>query len=153
MGRGWGRELVERVQNVSIRIREEVSVEVERHADRRVAHLRLQVLRMRAGRDHQSGVGVPQVVEAEPDELRATDRRREDAVTEVVVVQNRAFGRREDETELVRLARKQLSAEDKECRSREVDAESRRSEVRRPTRAMRSTRLLDPRTGPLGSSS
>ena len=49
MGCGWGDQLVERVQNAPVRVREEVAVEVERDADRRVAHLRLQVLRMRPG--------------------------------------------------------------------------------------------------------
>jgi hypothetical protein len=45
MGRGWGRECVEVVENAAIRVREEVTVEVERDADRRVTHLRLEVLR------------------------------------------------------------------------------------------------------------
>jgi hypothetical protein len=49
MGRGWGRERVESVENAPIRVREEMAVEVERDADRRVPHLRLEVLRVRAG--------------------------------------------------------------------------------------------------------
>jgi hypothetical protein len=55
MGRGWGRECVEVVENAAIRVREEVTVEVERDADRRVTHLRLEVLRVRAGGDHERG--------------------------------------------------------------------------------------------------
>ena len=55
MGCGWGRERVEGVENAPVRVREEVAVEVERDADRGVAHLRLEVLRVRAGGDHQRG--------------------------------------------------------------------------------------------------
>jgi hypothetical protein len=91
MGCGWGRQLVEGVENAAIRIREEVSVEIERDADRRVTHLRLQVLRVRAGRDHQRRVGVAKVVEAEAGQLRAANGRAEDAVAEVVVVQDLAL--------------------------------------------------------------
>src|SRR5207247_2248621 len=86
MGCGWGREFVEGVQNASICVREEVSVEVERDADRGVPHLRLEVLRVGAGGDHQRGVGVAEVVEAEAGQLRASYGGAEDAVAEVVVV-------------------------------------------------------------------
>src|SRR6266508_3145578 len=108
MGCGWGRERVEGVENAAVRVGKQVAVEVERDADRRVAHLRLEVLRMGAGGDHQRGVGVAQVVEAEAGELRAADGRAEDAVAEVVVVEELTARRGEDEVELVRLAREQL---------------------------------------------
>src|SRR5882672_5144913 len=68
MGCGWGRERVEGVENNAIRVRKEVAVEIERDADRRVAHLRLEVLRVRAGGGHQ--------------QLRAAHGRPEDAVAE-----------------------------------------------------------------------
>ena len=64
MGRGWGGERVEALEDAAVRIRKEMSVEIERDADRGVAHLRLEVLRVRAGGDHQRGVGVTEVVEA-----------------------------------------------------------------------------------------
>ncbi|HET8742822.1 MAG TPA: hypothetical protein VFM41_09390 [Gaiella sp.] len=65
-----------------------MAVQVECDADRRVAHLSLQVLRVRAAGDHQRGVGVAQIVEAEAGQLRAADGGREDAVAEVVVIQD-----------------------------------------------------------------
>jgi hypothetical protein len=37
-------------------------VEVERDADRGVSHLRMEILRVRAGGDHQRGIGVAKVV-------------------------------------------------------------------------------------------
>jgi hypothetical protein len=86
-----------------------VAVQVERDADRGVAHLRLEVLRVRAGGDHQRGVGVAQVVEVQAVELRAADGGPEDAVAEVVVAQEPALRRREDEAELVRPSREQLA--------------------------------------------
>jgi hypothetical protein len=54
--------LVDSVENAAVRVWEEVAVEVERDADRGVAHLRLEVLRVRAGGDHQRGVSVAEVV-------------------------------------------------------------------------------------------
>jgi hypothetical protein len=48
--------------------------------------------------------------------------RTEDAVAEVVVVQDLAARRWEDEGKIVRLARKQLTAEDMNGGAREVDA-------------------------------
>jgi hypothetical protein len=51
MGCGWGGDRVEVLQHAAIRVREQVAVEVERDANRRLAHLRLQVLRMRSGGD------------------------------------------------------------------------------------------------------
>ena len=110
MGCGWGRERVEGVENAAIRVREQVAVEVERDADRGVAHLRLEVLRMGAGGDHQRGVGVAEVVEAQTYLTGATDRRAEDAVAKVVVVEHESAGRREDEPAVIRLPREQLSA-------------------------------------------
>jgi hypothetical protein len=64
MGCGWGRERVEALENAPVRVRKQVAVEVERDADRGMAHLRLEVLRMGACGDHQRGVRVTQVVEA-----------------------------------------------------------------------------------------
>ena len=64
---------------------------------------------MRAGGDHQRRVGVAEVVEAEAGQLRAADGRAEDAVAEVVVVQDRALRRGEGEARLVRLARERLA--------------------------------------------
>src|SRR4051812_25620335 len=49
-------DAVEHVADVGERVREEVTVGVERDIDRRVAELRLQQLRMCAGCDHQCGV-------------------------------------------------------------------------------------------------
>jgi hypothetical protein len=64
MGCGWGGDRVEALEDAAaVRVREEVAVEVERDADRRVPHLRLQILRMSAGGDHQRGVGVTEVVD------------------------------------------------------------------------------------------
>src|SRR5581483_2228167 len=99
-----------------------MAVEVERHEDRGVAHLRLEVLRARAGGHHEGGVGVAQVVEAEADELRASDGGREDAVAEVVVVQDVTVRRGEDEVKVIRLAREQLSTEDADGSGGEVHA-------------------------------
>ncbi|HWQ24820.1 MAG TPA: hypothetical protein VNK94_12005 [Gaiellaceae bacterium] len=73
-------------------------------------HLRLEVLRVRAGRDHQRRVGVAEVVEAEAGELGAADGGREDAVAEVVVVEQLAVRRGKNETALVRLPCEQLAA-------------------------------------------
>jgi hypothetical protein len=42
MGCGWGGERVEAVEDAAVCVREEVSVEVERDAERRVPHLRLE---------------------------------------------------------------------------------------------------------------
>lgn len=86
---------------------------------------------MGAGGDHQRGVGVAQVVEAEAGQLRAADGGAEDAVAEVVVVQDRALGRGEDEVELVRLAREQLAAEDADGGGRQVDAPPRGARLHR----------------------
>ncbi len=122
MGCGWGRERVECVENAPVGVGEEMAVEVERDADRRVPHLRLQVLRVRAGGDHERGVGVPQVVEAKADQLRPAYGGCEDAVSEVVVVQDVTVRRGEDEVEVVRPAREQLAAEDADSGAREIDA-------------------------------
>ncbi|MCZ7589954.1 MAG: hypothetical protein M5U27_14070 [Gaiella sp.] len=106
-----------------------MAVEVERDPDRGVAHLRLEVLRVRAGRDHQCGVGVAEVVEAEAGQLRAADGRPEYAVAEVVVVEDFAARRWEDETALVRLPCEQLAAKHMRGSAREVDAPARRSRL------------------------
>ncbi|HZO95769.1 MAG TPA: hypothetical protein VFB42_00200 [Gaiellaceae bacterium] len=90
-----------------------------------MAHLRLKVLRVRPGGDHQRGVGVAEVVEAEAGQLRAADGRREDAVAEVVVVQDVAFRRGEDDVEVVRGAREELAAEDTYGGGGEIDAPAR----------------------------
>src|SRR6266542_4025291 len=89
-GRGWGRERVEALEDAPVRVREEVAVEVERDPNRRVAHLRLEVLRVRAGGDHQRGVGVTQVMEAQAGQTGAADSGAEDAVAEVVVIEQLA---------------------------------------------------------------
>src|SRR3954452_4056181 len=83
-------------------------VEVEGDANRRVSHLRLEVLRVRAGGDHQRGVRVAKVVEANGTDSAASHGRREDPVAEVVVVEDLPAWRRENESELVRLARDEL---------------------------------------------
>jgi hypothetical protein len=46
MRRGCGRERIEAVEDAPVRVREEVAVEDERDGDRRVAHVRLEILRM-----------------------------------------------------------------------------------------------------------
>lgn len=61
--------------------------------------------------DHQRGVRVAKVVEAGAGLLRAADGGTEDALAEVVVVQDLALRRREDEAEVVRLACEELTAE------------------------------------------
>ena len=66
-------ETVERLADVGERVREEMAVGVQGDVDRRVTELRLEELGMGAGRDHQRGVGVPEVVEAEG--LRGPARR------------------------------------------------------------------------------
>jgi len=143
MGCGWADEIVESGQNAPICVREEVALEVERDPDRRMPHLRLQVLRARSGCHHQFGVGVAEVVEAEAGELRAADGgpkgssagggahfaarnwrtfRRPLTVAEVVVVEDRALRRGEDEVALVRLPCEQLSLDDPRGGVREVGA-------------------------------
>jgi hypothetical protein len=52
---------------------------------------------------------VAEVVEAHATDSAAAHGRREDPVTEVVVVEDVPARRREDETELVRLARDELT--------------------------------------------
>jgi hypothetical protein len=99
MGRGWGRERVEAFQYAPVCVREQVAVDVEGDADRRVTHLRLEVLRVRAGGDHERGVGVPQVVEPQAGQPGAADGEAEDAVAEVVVVEDLAARRGEDDSE------------------------------------------------------
>src|SRR5262249_15588534 len=64
-------------------------------------------------------------VESEAGQLRAADCGREDTVAEVVVVEDVAGGRREDESEVVRFAREELAAEDANSGAREVDATTR----------------------------
>jgi hypothetical protein len=122
MGCGWGRERVEVGENTAVCVREEVAVEVQRDADRRVPHLRLEVLRVCARGDHQRGVGVAEIVEAEAGQTGAADGRPEDTVAEVVVIQDLAAGRREDEAKVVGLPREQLAAEDVCGRAGEIDA-------------------------------
>ncbi len=53
--------------------REEVTVEIQRDANGGVAHLCLEVLRMGTGGDHERGVGVAKVVEADARQLPAAD--------------------------------------------------------------------------------
>ena len=84
---------------------------------------------MRAGSDHQRGVRVAQVVEAQASEPRSADGWAEDAVAEVVVVQQLAARRGEDESAVVRLPREQLAAEDTRGGAREVDATARRARL------------------------
>src|SRR5205814_2036891 len=96
---------VELREHAPVRVREEMPVEVEGDANRRVSHLRLEVLRVRAGGDHQRGVRVAKVVEANGTDSAASHGRREDPVAEVVVVEDLPAWRRENESELVRLAR------------------------------------------------
>src|SRR4051794_32638595 len=72
-------------------------VEVEGDATRRVAHLRLEVLRVRTGGHHERGVGVSEVVEANRTDSASSDGRREDP--EVVVVEDVPAWRREHESE------------------------------------------------------
>ena len=84
-------------------------IEVERDPNRRVTHLRLEVLRVRAGSDHEGGVGVPQFMEAERAESASAHSRREDPVAEVVVVEDPPAGRMEDEAEWVRRPREELA--------------------------------------------
>jgi hypothetical protein len=86
MGRGWGRERVEVLEDPPVRVREEMAVQVKGDANRRVAHLRLQVLGVSAGCDHQRGVGVAQIMEPKTGELCPADGGTEDPVAEVVVV-------------------------------------------------------------------
>ena len=83
-------------------------VEVEGDANRRVAHLRLEVLGVRTGGHHERGVGVPEVVEANRTDSASSDGRREDPVAEVVVVEDVPAWGREHESELVRRARDEL---------------------------------------------
>src|SRR5882672_673203 len=99
-------------------------VEVERDADRRVSHLSLEVLRMRAGGDRERGVRVPQVVEADRADSATAYGRSGDPVTEVVVVEYVPTRRREDESELVRLARDELAPQQPRRPRGEIDLAS-----------------------------
>jgi hypothetical protein len=74
---------------------------------------------------------VAEIVEANAGQLRAADGRPEDAVAKVVVVQDLALRRREDETELVRLSREQLAAEHEGRMGGEIDAAARCTRRRR----------------------
>jgi hypothetical protein len=67
---------------------------------------------VRAGGDHQCGVGVSEVVEAQRRELGAPYGRAEHARHEVVLAPDRSAGRGEDEPELVRDAGERLLSED-----------------------------------------
>jgi hypothetical protein len=138
-----GGECVEALEDASVRIREQVAVQVEGDADRGVAHLRVEVLRVGSGGDHECGVGVAEVMEAQADQPGATDGGAEEAVAEVVLVQHLAARRRENEAAIVRLAREQLPAEHMRGGDREVDdrRQEARTARRRPARPGRTPRL------------
>ncbi len=108
-------EAIERRADVDEGVREEVAVGVERDVDRSVAELRLEQLGMRTGGDHEGGVGVPEVVEAEWREPGTADGGAEDPGHEVVFAPDGAARRGEDEAKLVRGAGEQLLAEDARC--------------------------------------
>ena len=80
-------------KNAPVRVRVEMPVEVERDPYRRVTHLRLEVLRVRAGSHHQRRVGVSEVVEADPTEAAAAHSQCEDPVAEVVIVEDPSAGK------------------------------------------------------------
>jgi hypothetical protein len=71
-------EAIECGADVGERVGKEVAVCVQRDVDRCVAELRLEELGMGAGGDHEGGVGVPEVVEAEWREPGAADGGPED---------------------------------------------------------------------------
>jgi hypothetical protein len=85
-----GRERIEAVEDASVGVCEEVAIEVERDSNRRMLYLRLELLRMGSGGDHQRGVRCGAVVEAETRQLRPPDSGPEDAVAKGLVVQERA---------------------------------------------------------------
>jgi hypothetical protein len=67
MGCGWGREHVEGVENAAIRVREEVAVEVERDADRRVPYLGMANRRQRRKTDKERR-HAPRLARVQPSE-------------------------------------------------------------------------------------
>ncbi len=105
---------VERRADVDEGVREQMAIGIQRDVDRCVADLRSEELGVGAG-DHEGGVGVPVVVEAEWREPGPADCGPEDPGHEVVFAPDGAARRGEDEAKLVRGAGEQLLAEDARC--------------------------------------
>jgi hypothetical protein len=82
---------------------------------------------MRPGGNHQRGVGVAKIVGAEAGEPASSDGGPEDAMAEVVVVEELTARGGEDEPELVRLPREQLATQHVFRGAREVDPPARRA--------------------------
>ena len=79
-----------------------MAVAVESGLDRGVAQLRLDVLRVGAVGDQQAGVGVPEVVKADPAELSPPEGLRKLPMPEVVGIERRAPFTAEDECRVPR---------------------------------------------------
>ena len=120
----------EALRDLRADVRVEVPVGVEGDADRRVPHLRLEQLRVGAGGDHQRGVRVAEVVEADPGQPAASNCRPVDPLHEVVVPAHAAVRRRPHESELVRARVRDLLAEEALCARAEVDASTPGSRLR-----------------------
>ena len=78
---------IEAVEDASVSVWEDVAVEVERDSDRRVPHLRLEVLRMGASGDHQRGVRCGAGRGSGDPSASFAGQRAEDAASKVLVVQ------------------------------------------------------------------
>lgn len=66
MGDGsWGEKCIEQRRRLNLGTRHKVAVEVERDLDRGMAHERRESLGVDARRDHEGGVGMARLVQAQ----------------------------------------------------------------------------------------